>query len=157
MFSWNCTWRQFWASSLPVLSKLSRSRFGEFPWSWFHSLHATSHALHPMQTEVSVKNPTRFATAISCTPPRESHVHQIGRDLLEAALAGVEVERDRRQLVHDGHRARVAIENNRQQVRPADFAGVDPEMRKALLVGEHQQGARGGLAAAGARHPRVTP
>src|SRR3989442_9130990 len=25
--------------------------------SWFHSLHATSHALHPMQTVVSVKNP----------------------------------------------------------------------------------------------------
>src|SRR5256885_5014100 len=25
--------------------------------SWFHSLHATSHALQPMQTVVSVKNP----------------------------------------------------------------------------------------------------
>ena len=27
--------------------------------TWFHSLHATSHALQPMQTLVSVKNPTR--------------------------------------------------------------------------------------------------
>ncbi len=26
----------------------------------FHSLHATSHALQPMQTLVSVKNPFRF-------------------------------------------------------------------------------------------------
>ena len=26
---------------------------------WFHSLQATSQALQPMQTEVSVKNPTR--------------------------------------------------------------------------------------------------
>src|SRR2546430_817918 len=25
--------------------------------TWFHSLHATSHALHPMQIDVSVKNP----------------------------------------------------------------------------------------------------
>ena len=25
----------------------------------FHSLHATSHALHPMHTDVSVKNPIR--------------------------------------------------------------------------------------------------
>src|SRR5262245_42595283 len=25
--------------------------------SWFHSLHATSHALHPMHSVVSVKNP----------------------------------------------------------------------------------------------------
>src|SRR3954470_13494120 len=27
--------------------------------SWFHCLHATSHALQPMQTVVSVKKPTR--------------------------------------------------------------------------------------------------
>ena len=27
--------------------------------TWFHSLHATSQALQPMQTEVSVKKPTR--------------------------------------------------------------------------------------------------
>src|SRR5438034_569694 len=31
--------------------------------SWFHSLHATSHALHPMQTVVSVKN--RMGSGIS--------------------------------------------------------------------------------------------
>src|SRR4051812_3825271 len=27
--------------------------------TWFHSLQATSHALHPMQIDVSVKNPIR--------------------------------------------------------------------------------------------------
>ncbi len=27
--------------------------------TWFHSLHATSHALQPMHTDVSVKNPIR--------------------------------------------------------------------------------------------------
>jgi hypothetical protein len=25
--------------------------------TWFHSLHATSHALHPMHSDVSVKKP----------------------------------------------------------------------------------------------------
>src|SRR2546421_7428525 len=34
--------------------------------SWFHSLHATSQALHPMHTVVSVKNP--IACAIRPTP-----------------------------------------------------------------------------------------
>ena len=32
---------------------------------WFHSLQATSHALQPMHTEVSVKNPTR---GLACSP-----------------------------------------------------------------------------------------
>src|SRR2546425_7603969 len=43
-----------------VLSWLSRLRSPTPPFSagsWFHSLHATSHALQPMQTVVSVKNP----------------------------------------------------------------------------------------------------
>src|SRR5215467_16041541 len=61
-FSMNFTCRQFSASSLPVLSKLSARKAGGSPVSWFHSLQATSHALQPMQTLVSVKNP--FATAI---------------------------------------------------------------------------------------------
>src|SRR5712691_3537209 len=55
--SMNFTWRQFWASSVPVLSKLSARNVGPLPSSWFHSLQATSHALHPMHTLVSVKNP----------------------------------------------------------------------------------------------------
>src|SRR2546426_12427168 len=55
--SMNLTWRQFWASRFPVLSKLSARKFGLSPCSWFHSLHATSHALQPMHTLVSVKKP----------------------------------------------------------------------------------------------------
>ncbi len=54
--SMNCTCRQFWESRLPVLSKPS-PKDGSFPGSWFHSLQATSQALQPMQTLVSVKNP----------------------------------------------------------------------------------------------------
>src|SRR5690349_22814080 len=34
----------------------------------FHSLHATSQALHPMQTDVSVKNPIRVS-ALMVRPP----------------------------------------------------------------------------------------
>jgi len=33
--------------------------------TWFHSLQATSQALQPMQTEVSVKKPTR---GLACSP-----------------------------------------------------------------------------------------
>src|SRR5579871_2436233 len=54
--SMNFTCRQFCASSCPVLSKLSRN-CGALPGSWFHSLHATSHALQPMHRVVSVKKP----------------------------------------------------------------------------------------------------
>src|SRR5919198_3682310 len=55
--SMNFTCRQFWPSSVPVLSRLSPRNPPGLLGSWFHSLHATSHALHPMQTLVSVKNP----------------------------------------------------------------------------------------------------
>src|SRR5437868_9901311 len=34
--SMNATWRQFWSSSLPVLSKLSARNAGVLPLSWFH-------------------------------------------------------------------------------------------------------------------------
>ena len=53
------TWRQVSAPRATVLSR-------DFPVKpcmdmgiRFHSLHATSQALQPMHTEVSVKNPTR--------------------------------------------------------------------------------------------------
>jgi hypothetical protein len=53
------TWRQVLAPRSIVLS----SDLPVKPWIdmgiWFHSLHATSQALQPMQIEVSVKNPTR--------------------------------------------------------------------------------------------------
>src|SRR5580704_14221229 len=57
--SMNATWRHVLAPSAPVLSydmpSISRPSSG-MP---FHSLHATSHALQPMHTELSVKNPLR--------------------------------------------------------------------------------------------------
>src|SRR5438309_11048378 len=59
--SMNCTCRQFCASSWPVLSYESAVNVGGSPWSWFHSLHATSQALHPIQIDVSVKKPMGFS------------------------------------------------------------------------------------------------
>jgi len=55
--SMNFTWRQVWPSRVPVLSRLSPRNPSGLLGSWFHSLHATSQALQPMQTLVSVKNP----------------------------------------------------------------------------------------------------
>src|SRR2546425_8424973 len=55
---WRCP--RVFPSGWGVLSWLSpfSSRLPPFSaGSWFHSLHATSHALQPMQTVVSVKNP----------------------------------------------------------------------------------------------------
>src|SRR5258708_13674650 len=107
-FSMNFTWRQFSASSWPVLSKLSARNAGLLPDRPFHSLHATSHALQPMQMLVSVKNP--FASAIRSEP------HQVGRDLRQAALLRVEVERQGRQLVPLRHPRRVAAQADPDQV-----------------------------------------
>ena len=59
--SMNCTCRQFCASSCPVLSNESAVNVGGSPGSSFHSLHATSHALQPMQIDVSVKKPSGFS------------------------------------------------------------------------------------------------
>src|SRR3989440_7527708 len=57
--SMNATWRQVFAPRSIVLSyDLPVNPWGESG-IWFHSLHATSQALQPMQIEVSVKNPTR--------------------------------------------------------------------------------------------------
>src|SRR6266567_8108026 len=112
-FSMNCTWRQFCASSCPVLSKLSARNFGGLPSSWFHSLHATSQALQPMQMLVSVKKPTGRASivAISAAPPYDLEAalepHHISRDLRVAARGGLEVEWECHDLVHQRHGARL--------------------------------------------------
>src|SRR5207244_12733729 len=55
--STNRTCRQLAWSSWPVLSQLPRNSSGLLGRP-FHSLHATSQALHPMQSLVSVKDPT---------------------------------------------------------------------------------------------------
>src|SRR5437764_5426811 len=57
--SMNATCRQVLASSAPVLSNDIPSRFSPSSGTLFHSLQATSHALHPIQTLVSVKKPIR--------------------------------------------------------------------------------------------------
>src|SRR5438067_4532817 len=57
--SMNATCRQVSAPSPTVLSYDIPVRFRPSSGTWFHSLQATSQALQPMQTEVSVKNPIR--------------------------------------------------------------------------------------------------
>ena len=57
--STNATWRHVLALSSPVLSNEWPVQTKPSSGTRFHSLHATSHALHPMQTDVSVKNPIR--------------------------------------------------------------------------------------------------
>src|ERR1700687_5102175 len=54
------TCRQLAWSSWPVLSEIPRNSSGLLG-NAFHSLHATSQALHPMQSVTSVKNPTGCA------------------------------------------------------------------------------------------------
>jgi hypothetical protein len=55
----NATWRQSSAPRSSVLSNDWPLKPVSDTGTWFHSLQATSHALQPMQTLVSVKNPTR--------------------------------------------------------------------------------------------------
>src|SRR2546430_1114860 len=57
--SMNATCRQVLALNEPVLSKDMPSRLNPSSGMPFHSLQATSQALQPMQTLVSVKNPMR--------------------------------------------------------------------------------------------------
>src|SRR2546421_6996497 len=57
--STNATWRHEFAPSVDVLSYDSPVQTRPSSGTRFHSLHATSHALQPMQTEVSVKKPMR--------------------------------------------------------------------------------------------------
>src|SRR5438552_10044920 len=53
--STNATWRHEFAPSADVLSYDSPVQASPSSGMTFHSLHATSHALQPMQIEVSVK------------------------------------------------------------------------------------------------------
>src|SRR5919198_4857996 len=57
--STKATWRQVFAFSSPVLSYDWPVQTRPSSGTRFHSLQATSQALQPMQTEVSVKNPIR--------------------------------------------------------------------------------------------------
>src|SRR4051794_9433636 len=53
------TWRHVLAPSAPVLSYEDPRKFNPSSGIAFHSLHATSQALQPIHTEVSVKKPFR--------------------------------------------------------------------------------------------------
>src|SRR5919202_1106868 len=57
--STKATCRHVSALRAPVLSYDVARKFSPSSGTSFHSLHATSHALHPMHTDVSVKNPMR--------------------------------------------------------------------------------------------------
>src|SRR5215467_7766187 len=149
--SWNCTWRQFWSSSWPVLSKLSRN-CGAWPGSSFHSLQATSQALQPMQRVVSVKNPTVRAIASLLSNP-----HEIGHDLGEAALLGVELEGQRRELVHHRHGFPIPPEIHRDQIAAAALAAVHPHVGKTLAVRVDDQLVRGCFATRRTGHALEDP
>src|SRR2546422_9748881 len=88
--SMNCTCRQFCASSWPVLSYESAVNLAGSPCSWFHSLHATSQALQPMQIDVSVKNPIGFSwnAAMARTPAQSrGFAAETRSGLVESLLA----------------------------------------------------------------------
>src|SRR5436190_21193018 len=55
--SMNCTWRQVFAPRSIVLSYDIPVSCWIESGTWFHSLQATSHALQPMHSDVSVKKP----------------------------------------------------------------------------------------------------
>src|SRR5207247_2152458 len=76
--------------------------------------------------DVSVKKPSGFSCqAISLKP------HQVPHDLGVAALGGGQIERDRGELVDDGHGARLAMLIDRDEIAAADLAGVHAQGGKA--------------------------
>ena len=84
--STNATCRQVLPLSPPVLSCELPVQFRPSSGTSFHSLQATSHALQPMQIEVSVKNPIRggcsvcpAAAAGSLPPSRTSSSGRVAR------------------------------------------------------------------------------
>src|SRR4051794_33529802 len=62
-FSTKLTWRHVDAPRSTVLSYDMPVKNSPSSGSWFHSLHATSQALHPMQSVVLVKKPTEVMSA----------------------------------------------------------------------------------------------
>src|SRR2546428_845305 len=83
--------------------------------------------------------------------------HQVRRDLRVTALRGGEIERDRGELVDDGHGSRVLAQVDGQQVAAAALARVDAHVRERLDVRQDRQPAGLGLPAERARHARERP
>src|SRR5688572_17384150 len=92
--------------------------------SWFHSLHATSHALHPMHTVVSVKNP--IGSAI--TPPLRSlrllHVADEGLALVDGHVG---IAHERGELVARVARAESLVAPVPRQADLVDDLSVDAQ------------------------------
>ena len=61
--------------------------------------------------------------------------HQVRCDLRQALLGGVEIERDRGQLVDLGDRPRVAPQVDLDQVAAGSSRSLDPQVREDGLVG----------------------
>src|SRR5205823_4436158 len=83
--------------------------------------------------------------------------HQVGCDLGQALVACVKVERQRRDLVHHGHRARVTAQVEGEQILPARLAAVDAGVRELLLLLEDREFAAIVLAASCAGHAGECP
>src|SRR5579864_9754855 len=82
---------------------------------------------------------------------------QIRRDLGQPLVSGVQVKRQRGNLVHDRNRPRLAAKVEGQQVVMAALAAVDANMRELFLLLEDGQPGGVGLTAAGAGHTRKNP
>src|SRR5881227_451263 len=72
--STNATCRQEFAPSVDVLSYDSPVQTRPSSGTTFHSLHATSQALQPMQIDVSVKKPMRGSSSSPYVPTTSSSV-----------------------------------------------------------------------------------
>src|SRR5262245_4772585 len=105
-----------------------------------------------MQSVVSVKKPTVRAMVALL-----SNRHEIWRDLGEAPLLDVEVERQRDQLVDDGDGLGVLAQVDGDDVTPAALAAVGAQMWPAVGVAEDRQLGGGLLAAADAGHAGMYP
>src|SRR5215510_15595587 len=105
-----------------------------------------------MQSVVSVKKPTVRAMVALL-----SNRHEVWRDLGEAPLLDVEIERERDQFVDDGDGLGVLAQVDGDDVAPAALAAVGAQMRETLGVGEDRQLRGGLLTAADARHAGMHP
>src|SRR5215470_4130104 len=105
-----------------------------------------------MHSVVSVKKPT-----VRAMMKLLSDRHQIGRDLGEAALAYVQVERERSELVDDGNSRRILSHVDGDDVTSTRFAGVRAEMWESLSIRKNRQLIARLLATGGARHALMDP
>src|SRR5687767_10130996 len=92
--------------------------------SWFHSLHATSHALHPMHTVVSVKNPIGSAITPLLRSLRLLHVADEGFALVDGY---VRIAHERGELVARVARAEALVAPVPRHADLMDDLAADPQ------------------------------